>query len=388
MVLPRAPRVVRPVVRLGVRLARRAVDVTLRLAGAVALFPMAAWGQPGPAGAPAANVVPSGLVVVIEDKPQQPLDLRPLNSPLISGVALQIHWSDLEPAEGQPDWSKLDQLFAAAASAKKWVQLLIFPGFFAPPWALQGVKTESFSIQYGPGSGAVETLPMPWDKVYLTRWFAFLKLLSDRYGKSPAFRVVAAVGPTSVSAEFTLPNSPEAIRKWQSDGYTPSKYVGAWQAVFQVYAADFPNQYVSLSEGGGLNINDAGRIAPRERERTRQAVVDDAMRLLGHRFALQMSDVHAGAGPHVANSEGEERFVIGYIGRCVTGFQLRTSAEHGSAVMGAQGNPPLALKKSLDDALLPNGAGRHVDYVEIYEPDILAPDLQPVLQSTAALFAR
>ena len=76
------------------------------------------------------NALPSGLVVVLENNPDRALDLGPLSNPSISGVALQIHWSDIEPVEGKPDWTKLDQLFAAAESSKKWVQLLIFPGFF------------------------------------------------------------------------------------------------------------------------------------------------------------------------------------------------------------------------------------------------------------------
>ena len=332
---------------------------------------------------------PSGLVVVIEDKPHADrLDLRALKSPFMSGVALQIHWSDLEPVEGKPNWSKLDQLFAAADSSKKWVQLLIFPGFFSPAWALEGVQTELFAIQYGPGKGTVLPLPMPWDKVYLGRWFAFLQQLSDRYGKSGAFRMIAADGPTSVSAEATLPAGLENIKTWQKDSYRPSKYLGAWQAVFQAYAADFPNQFVSLSQGSGLHLNEEGRLDPHQRLRTIQGVVDEGMRVLGHRFVLQSSDVHAGPGPHVANSEKEDEFVIGYIGRTITGFQLRTSAERGSAVMGAEGDPPLALKRSLDDAMQPNPAGQHVNYVEIYEPDVVADDLQPVLRDGASRFTR
>jgi hypothetical protein len=150
---------------------------------------------------------PNGLVVVLENRPgQDRLDLQSLNNPSISGVALQIRWRDIEPAQEKPDWSKLDQLFAAAESSHKWVQLLIFPGFFSPPWAVEGAQTEMFPIQYGPGKGTLMRLPLPWDRVYLAHWFDFLKLLSAKYAASPAFRVIAAAGPTSVSAEFTLRN--------------------------------------------------------------------------------------------------------------------------------------------------------------------------------------
>jgi hypothetical protein len=346
----------------------------------VALLPLA----PSAALAQSAQT-PNGLVVVIENKPQENrLDLRALDNPYISGVALQIHWSDIEPAQGNPDWSKLDQLMAAAETSKKWVQLLIFPGFFTPAWALAGVQTQVFPLQYGPGKGTLEKLPMPWDTVYLDRWFAFVKRLGDRYGKSAAFRVVGAAGPTSVSVEYTLPSKPEDVRIWLSLGYSPRKYLAAWQRTLQVYAADFPNQYISMSMGFGLNIDDRGRLAPRERQRTRQEVIDEAMAVLGHRFMLQCSNLDGFPGP--GPGPRAVPFVIGYNGRVVTGLQLRTSCERHSGDMGAEGNPPLALKKAIDIGMQPNGAGRHINYLEVYEPDVLAEDLQTELRDGAAQF--
>ena len=225
------------------------------------LFVAAAITAPAQASLPAGNSRPNGLVVVIENKPQESqLNLRALDNPYISGVALQIRWRDLEPVEGKPDWAKLDQLLRAAKLHGKWVQLLTFPGFFSPPWALKGVQTETFPIQYGPGSGTLEQLPMPWDEVYLNRWFAFVRLLSARYGNTPAFRVISAVGPTSVSAEYSLPENPQDMRIWQRANYTPSKYRAAWRKTFREYAADFPNQYISLSMGSGVNINNRGKL--------------------------------------------------------------------------------------------------------------------------------
>ncbi len=351
-------------------------------------LPAAAMVQPAQPSKSTDQPVPSGLVVVIRNTPQSgSLDLQALKNPYISGGALRIHWSDREPVERKPDWSKLDALFAAAESSKKWVQLCIYPGFFTPAWALKGVQTDLFPIPYGPYIGKVEKLPMPWDTVYLNRWFAFLKLLSDRYEMSSAFRVVAVDGPTSVSPEFTLPNSPQDLKQWQNDGYTPSKYLGAWQQVFQAYAADFPHQYFSLATGSGLSINDQGKIAPSEHLQMRQALVNEAIGFLGRRFALEMDDVHAGLGAHTPNSQREDKFIIGYNGHIITGFQMRTSAELDSRGMGAVGDPPLALQRSIDFAMQPNSVGQHVNYLEIYEPDVLANDLQSVLRYGASLFA-
>jgi len=361
-----------------------AAHVVPVLVGALLILPSAALTE-SQLPASTDSSAPSGLVVVLESKPEQGrLDFQALNDPFISGVALQIRWRDLEPVQGKPDWTKLDQLFAAAESSKKWVQLLIFPGFFSPPWAMEGAQTEMFAIQYGPGKGGVERLPLPWDRVYLDHWFAFLKQLSDKYGKSPAFRVVAAAGPTSVSAEFTLPGTPEDIQKWRNVGYTPSKYIEAWQKVFQVYASDFPNQYVSLSLGFGLNIDEQGKRDPRERKPTKEAIIDEGIAILGRRLALQNSNLDGNPerdrGPHGVP------LVISYNGRIITGFQLRTSCIRNSGNMGAEGDPPLALRKSIDRGMEPNGAGHRVNYLEIYEPDVLADEMQPVLRYGASLF--
>jgi hypothetical protein len=367
------------------RTAWLAVPLALVLLSGLLLFAIAAMAEPAQPLASSVNSLPSGLVVVIEDKPKQDrLDLQALNNPLIRGVAMQIRWRDIEPVKGKPDWSKLDQLFAGADSSKKWVQLLIFPGFWSPPWALEGAQTEMFAIQYGPGKGGVERLPMPWDSVYLTHWFAFLKQLSDRYGKSPAFRVVAAAGPTSVSAEFTLPGTPEDVQKWRSAGYTPSKYIEAWQKAFQVYAAEFPNQYVSLSTGSGLNIDERGKKDPHERKPTKQAIIDEGIRLLEGRFVLQNSNLDG--NPEPERGPRNVPLVISYNGRIITGFQLRTSCVRNSGDMGAEGDPSLALKKSINRGMQPNNTGHRVNYLEIYEPDILAEEMQPILQYGASLF--
>jgi hypothetical protein len=54
--------------------------------------------------------------------------------------------------------------------------------------------------------------------------------------------------------------------------------------------------------------------------------------------------------------------------------------------MSAEGNPLLPLRKSIDRGTTPNKAGPRVHYLEIYEPDVLADEMQPVLQYAASLF--
>jgi len=335
------------------------------------------------------ETMPSGIAVVLPpgEKGYKSGNLEALNNPFVSGVAVQINWRDIEPVQGKPDWSKLDALFAAATSSKKWVQLDIFPGFFSPEWALEGAKTDLFNIPYGPGHGTVAKLPMPWDRVYLSRWFTFVRQLGERYGRSPAFRMIAAAGPTSVSSEMTLPESPAAVRKWLSDGYTPAKYLGAWEETFHVYADTFPNQCVSLA-APGLPILEQGRFDRATHWRAKHEVVDRALRVFGRRLVIQSNDLHAGHA-QVEAPDGTD-FITSYSGQIITGFEMRGASQGPgpSQVMGAEGNPPLALRRSIDKGMAANSAGRHVNFLEIYEGDVLPADMQPVLQYAASLFRR
>jgi hypothetical protein len=72
----------------------------------------------------------------------------------------------------------------------------------------------------------------------------------------------------------------------------------------------------------------------------------------------------------------------------VTGLEERCSAENGSAAMGAEGDPPLALRKSIALGTSPNDSGAHVNYIEIYAPDVVADEMQPVLRDGASVLAR
>jgi Beta-galactosidase len=335
----------------------------------------------------AAKAKPSGLVVLLPsgERNYQAMNLQVLNNTFMNGVAVQINWRDIEPEQGKPDWMQLDALFAAAESAKKWVHLIMFPGFFSPAWALEGAQTDVFKIQYGPGKGTDARLPMPWDRVYLDRWFTFLKLLSARYGRSPAFRMIAAAGPTSVSVEMTVPNSPTAHQQWLKDSYTPAKYLSAWEDTFHFYAGAFPNQCISLA-APGLPILGPGPKGPPAHLRVKLEIVEKAIQVLGNRLAIQSSDLHAGHAQVEAPDNTD--FIIGYSGRIMTGFEMRSGSqgEIASKVMGAEGDPALALRRSIEKGMAPNGTGRHVDYLEIYVADVLPANMQPALSYAASLF--
>lgn len=299
-------------------------------------------------------------------------------NPNMSGVTFRSSWASVEPEDGKFDFSKIDTVFANAEKTGKWVGLRLIPGFGTPSWAMQGVQSVMFPIPYGPGSvkGTVLPLPVPWDPTYLSRWFAFLKAVGDRYAGKASFLRIDAAGPTSVSAEMSLPDSKSDIVQWKKAGYTSQKYIDAWKQTFSAYSSTFPRQHFSLATYPGLPIPGKG-----QRDYVRNQVINLGLKYASQ-FALQSDDLNG----DTSDKDFGYRVVRAHSGEVVTGFEMRTSAIERSEQMGASGNPSLALKDSIDKGIAPNSAGRHVDYLEIYEADVTAQEMQSTLSYGASLF--
>ena len=315
---------------------------------------------------------PGGVKVFDTSNPT----LNAYTNPNTSGVTFGISWADVEPEDGKFDFSKLDTVFANAEKNGKWVDLILIPGFGTPGWAMQGVQSGMFAIQYGTGTGTVLPLPVPWDQIYLSRWFTFLKVIADRYAGKTSFRMIGAAGPTSVSSEMSLPDSRNDIVQWEKLGYTPQKYINAWKQTFRAYSSTFPHQYFSLALHPALPIPD-----PRQKAYVREQITSLGLQYPSQ-FALESDGLNS------SRSNETLGLVKDHSGQVATGFMMSTAATLRSQRMGAEGNPPLALRKSIDKGMEPNSAGQHVNYLEIYEPDVLADEMQPVLRYAASLFAR
>src|SRR5437879_4806814 len=60
-----------------------------------------------------------------------------LRDPLVYGVSWKFRWSTLEPAEGQFDWSLVDQAVDVAARAGKKSILRVYSGLTTPDWVYE-----------------------------------------------------------------------------------------------------------------------------------------------------------------------------------------------------------------------------------------------------------
>ena len=334
---------------------------------------------------------PTGLTAVNNFDPGTRVgslfDDRTYANPNISGLTFRTSWADVEPAEGNFVWTKLDTVFDQSEKNSKWVELVLIPGFGTPPWALQGVQTATFNVKYGPGKGEQLSLPLPWDQTYLNRWFAFLKAVSARYQNRPSFIKIAADGPTSVTAEMSLPNESADLCTWINVGYTSERLIGAWQQVFANYAQIFPRQYFSLalyppppivSKTRCQNGNPTG-ADHNESQRVRAVIVGLGADHYARQFVLQTNGLTA--AKEDPSALGGYDLVKSYSGKVVIGFQLTTSAMSNPTNMGDP-DGVTALQKSLQ-----KGIDAHVQFLEVYEPDVLSPAAQNTLSTFAQALA-
>jgi Beta-galactosidase len=332
---------------------------------------------------------PRGLTAVNNFEPRTRVgslfDDRTYANPSIAGLTFRTSWTDIEPTQDGFVWAKLDTVFDNAEKHGKWVELVLIPGFGAPAWALQGVDAATFNVKYGPGKGDQLSLPLPWDETYLNRWFSFLTAVSDRYQDRSSFIKVAADGPTSVTAEMSLPNESTDLCTWIRVGYTSDRLMGAWKEVFAHCAQIFPRQYVSLALYPPPPLVSASRCDGdnpvgtdhSESQRVRAAIVGLGADGYPKRFVLQTNGLTA-AKEDTANAGGYD-LVKSYGAKIVIGFQLTTSAISHPTSMGDPVGAT-ALQQSLQ-----KGLDAHAQFLEVYEPDVLSPAAQSVLATFAGI---
>ena len=288
-------------------------------------------------------------------------------NPAVDGIVIRTFWSNVQPAQDRFDWSFIDSQVQAAAASGKKVILVVLPGAFTPAWALQGVQSAQFVVDYGFVQGTTVTLPMPWDATYLNRWFAFVRVLGQRYDSNPAVVNVPASGPTSISEEMSLPDDATALTKWKQLGYSLQKYETAWQQTLAAHVQSFPNTQISLTFYPGLRIPDASAETA-----TRVDVATFAFSSYGPHVAFQENGLSA---RKAASSVGYE-LVQQYSTKTTVGFEMGTSATEKPDQMGGT-TAASALQASVDLGLK---AG--IKFLEIYEKDGLNPALQSILAHT------
>lgn len=306
--------------------------------------------------------------------PDKPFADELLASPRVDGIMIRTFWREVEPSPGDYRWEFIDRELRRAEKSGKKVVLLVLPGAFTPPWALQGVRTGEFTSTYGYTVGERITLPLPWDEAYLERWYRFIGALGRRYDGEPAVVLIPVAGPTSVSAEMSLPNQPESEERWRQMGYTTPRFREAWRRTLEAFGSAFPTTRKSLTLYPWLPFPNA-----RAAQRAREELLAEAVRRYGQGVTIETDGLSARREERLPRAHG---LIEHYSRHITTGFMMSTSATKRPERMGGSDSVE-ALAESVRLGLRA-GAG----YLLIYEDDLLNPELAATVDEAHRALSR
>ena len=148
-------------------------------------------------------------------------------SPAFAGIVVNQTWAQLEPSQGQFDFSTLDASLAAVsaynaqhADAPLSVRLRVFAAYAAPEWA-KVLDGPSITVPANLPSNTGGTLGQWWKPSYRSAWAGLQQALAGRYDNNPVLHEVAVSSCSSLTAEpFVIGGMVVALAN--ADGWSPS----------------------------------------------------------------------------------------------------------------------------------------------------------------------
>lgn len=328
------------------------------------------------AGSPAKTTVAvtiNGVYATQGVRQNSSINSRVLTNRYVDGIVLQYSWAVIEPRDAVFNWKPVDSQIAQAEASGKKIALSVTAGYQSPSW-LYAEGAEGFQFvwdkpSWGPPPCSVQTIPVPWDPIFLARWTAFVQAFGARYGSNPAVSNVKVTGLNSKTSEISLPLSVNApinggqctsfndVADWQAVGYTRTKVEAAWQQIANSYQASFPDkQFTAELVPGFPPIDDDGNIIPRatadyqvSADIISNGIADYGLQFVGQNNGLSATWIWP--------------TLVSVSGQIDTGYQM----------VGVMGNN---LQAAVTLAVQSNAK-----FLEIYTTDILNPKLQSVLAS-------
>ncbi len=308
--------------------------------------------------------VPRG-VFSIANSLKDPQD-EALANPDVDGITIRQGWIDLEPTEGNFDFSYLDSVLAKCSASGKQVLLRIATQAGKPAWVTQAVAAAGGKFFVFDDGGVRTTIPVFWDPTFLAKKKAMIAALGAHVSSNPAIKVVAASFANATSEDWNVPHTPEYVTEWLSLGYTTEKMQDAGKQIIDATMIAFPNQIVTMAIGGNGHVGGQGVNLDPDSDYLARAVVNATRLTWPGRFNVQKNDLSTfipaapGAGtlyemiwdfqPDVASQ---------MLYQCINDPTYKSNG-------GVPEDPAIVLRKSIENSL-----PYHQKYIEIYQVDVV-----------------
>ncbi len=209
-------------------------------------------------GPKAAAEIPRGVFAMLADGANVPQDI--LSNPHVVGITLGQGWNELEPSEGQFEWSYLDSQIAVSAAAGKVVLLRIATQLKKPAWVTTAIQNAGGTFFTFVDDGETITIPVFWDPTYLAKKKAMIRAVGAHFTKNSAIKIVATSFANARTEDWNVPHTTDDVQNWLAAGYTTDKLLAAGKQIIDATMAAFPNQYVTLAIGGSGHVHDGPNL--------------------------------------------------------------------------------------------------------------------------------
>ncbi|HEY2712886.1 MAG TPA: beta-galactosidase [Chthoniobacterales bacterium] len=283
-----------------------------------------------------------------------------LSNPNVDGVSVRQDWAELEPSEGSFDFSFLDSQVARIAAAGKKILLRINTQAGKPSWVTNSV-TAAGGVFYTfvDDFGVQNTIPVFWDPTFLAKKKAMIVALGAHFTNNPAIAIVWSSFANARSEDWNVPHTSSQVEAWQQVGYTTDKLLEAGKEIIDTTMMAFPNQYVTLAVAAD------GALDPDPNYAADSAIATARATWPG-RLIVQKNNIAAynpaapGTGTVFEEVWSSRPDVAGQmLWSCYNDTTYRMNK-------GIADDPATILHKSIVA-----GAGYQMDYLEIYQVDVL-----------------
>jgi hypothetical protein len=283
-----------------------------------------------------------------------------LSNPNVDGVSVRQDWADLEPSEGNFDFSFLDSEVGRVATAGKKILLRINTQNGKPSWVTDAVNDAGgVFFTFIDDDGVQNTIPVYWDPTFLAKKKAMIAALGAHFTNNLAIAVVWTSFANARSEDWSVPHTPSEIEAWQKVGYTTDKLLGAGKEIIDTTMMAFPHQYVTLAVAGDGTLDPDPNYAA-------NAAVATARATWPGRLIVQKNNIAAFNPPAPGT---DTVFEVIWDSRPDVAGQMLWSCYNDSTYRmnnGVADDPATILHKSIG-----TGAGYQMNYLEIYQIDVL-----------------
>ena len=289
-----------------------------------------------------------------------------LKNPDVMGISIRQGWMDLEPTEGNFDWSFLDSEVAKAAAAGKKVMLRIGTQSGKPAWVTTAIENAGGVFFSFDDNGVPTTIPVFWDPTFLAKKKAMITAVGAHFTNNPTVKIVAASFANSSSEDWSVPHTAEDIVNWLAVGYTTDKLIDAGRQIIDTTMAAFPNQYVTLAIGGNGHVGQTGNLDPTATY-VAASVVATERALWPGRLIVQINSLST-VNPVAPGPEDSVWNLLWQSQPDVAAQMVYWCFEDSTyrANGGVPGDPAAILTDCIDAAI-----SYGLDYIEIYQKDVV-----------------